>query len=57
MKEKKIDNVNFEYGSKFLHLYVIQKNYKCDNPNYPPIHVFTLMLMIMIFLSCKMSFH
>ncbi len=22
-------------------MYVIQKNYKCDNPNYPPIHAFT----------------
>ncbi len=23
-------------------MYVIQKNYKCDNPNSPPIHAFTL---------------
>ncbi len=22
-------------------MYTIFKNYKCDNPNYPPIHVFT----------------
>jgi hypothetical protein len=22
-------------------LYVILKNYKCDSPNYPPIHAFT----------------
>jgi hypothetical protein len=39
---KKIDNVNFEHGLKILQLYVIQKNYKCDSPNYPLIHVFTL---------------
>jgi len=23
-----------------LRLYVIQKNYKCDNPDCPPIHAF-----------------
>jgi hypothetical protein len=27
-----------------LHLYVIQNNYKCDSPNSPPIHVFTLLM-------------
>jgi hypothetical protein len=30
-----------------LHLYVIQKIYKCDNPNYPPIHGFTLPKMFL----------
>jgi hypothetical protein len=32
----KIENVNFEYMALILCLYVIQKNYKCDNPNSPP---------------------
>jgi len=27
--------------SIILHLYVIQKYYKCDCPNCPPIHPFT----------------
>jgi hypothetical protein len=40
MNNLKIDNVNFEW-LLILCLYIIQKHYKCDNPNCPPIHAFT----------------
>jgi hypothetical protein len=37
-----------------LYLYVIQKNYKCDNPNCPPIHAFTLTFQEIIQMEMEM---
>ncbi len=47
MNNLKIDNFNIEYSFNFYINMYFRKNYKCDSPNNPPIHAFSLFTSFM----------